>query len=441
MNASEEAITPACVAAPAVSANPVNHVPVYVTWVTVLIVVLVGKVAEWVPGLSSLPLAKIAFLVAAIAAFRKRAALAAVRVRSLKIARPAIAFMTLAILSVLFSIYKSNTLIASQAILINLMSMTLLLKVTHTHKDIERLLTGFVGAGVSLALGVLLNYHGGRADINSNFDPNEIAYALDTALPLALALRSQHAGLARLLFSVMTLFMVVSVLLTGSRGGAIGLCVVTAAVTMFPISRDASGRLKGFSFLRTLVRCGILIAAFVISWGYLPAATQERMASLLDLQSDYNADPNLNASRTVIWRRDVGLALERPIGYGLGSAEAVDGLHGGQYKTAHNSIVQALVELGILGMILYLYNYFSAWRELGRLCAAGQLPNVGGQVSTAALYARAIRVALAGNLVAGFFLSQAYCPALWMMLAIAAALVRIATPDLNRAISCREPAS
>ena len=151
----------------------------------------------------------------------------------------------------------------------------------------------------------------------------------------------------RLAMGALALMTVLSVLLTGSRGGAIGLGVLAIATLAFPLTPNADGVLKGFSVGRTILRCGLLIGAGAVAWHYLPAETQERMATLLDLGNDYNADPTLNASRTVIWKRDIGLAIERPIGYGLGSAELVDGLHGGQYRTAHNSLVEAFVELAL----------------------------------------------------------------------------------------------
>jgi O-antigen ligase len=391
----------------------------------ILIVVMVGKVSEWVPGLSSIPLAKLAFLLAVISAWRNRESLPVVRVRSLRTVRPGLAFMALAILSISFSIYKSNSLFESETIVILLLSMVLLLKVTHTFRDFERILMGFVGAGASLSLGVVLHYHGGRGEINGNFDPNDIAYALDTVLPIVVALRARSSRLGSLIMSALTVIIVLAVVLTGSRGGAIGLGVILAATIAFPLSRDRSGALRRFSLGRTLVRCTVLIVTFALAWGYLPAETRERMATLVDLKSDYSADPNLKGSRTAIWRRDIGLALERPIGYGLGSAEAVDGLGGGQYRAAHNSLVEAFVELGVLGVLLYLYSYIISWRSLARIIAASRLARSGEQEKKAALYARALRVALAANLAAGFFLSQAYSPAIWTLIATAAALLRI----------------
>jgi O-antigen ligase len=415
------------------------RVPMRINWLVLLIVVMVGKVSDWVPGLSSIPLAKIAFLIAALAAFRGQAQLPAVRVRSLRIARPAIAFMTLGVVSICFSIFKSNTLITSELILILVMSMTLLLKVTQTQQDLERLLAAFAGAAASLSIGLLLNFHGGRGSINGYFDPNDIAYALVTLLPIVLALQARPSRLGRLMMKSLAAITVVAILLTGSRGGAIGLIVVTGLVIAFPLSRDAKGGLKGFSLGRTLVRAAILLGIVAFSWNYLPVDTRDRMATLLDLGHDYNTDESLKGSRTVIWKRDVRLALERPIGYGLGSAQIVDGLNGGQYREAHNSLVQAFVELGALGLFLYLYSYFSAWRHLGRLIESVQLAPADDARQKTALYARALRIALAGNLAAGFFLSNAYSPVLWLTIALAAALVRIADGAADTTVSLASP--
>jgi hypothetical protein len=56
----------------------------------------------------------------------------------------------------------------------------------------------------------------------------------------------------------------------------------------------------------------------------------------------------------------------------------------------------------------------------------GRLRPIDHETAEAALYARALRIGLAGNAVAGFFLSQAYSYCLFMIVAICVALVRIA---------------
>jgi hypothetical protein len=402
----------------------------YVIWTVLLVSLMVGKVADWVPGLSSIPLVKIAYLFAAISAyFGAGAALAPAKIRSSRIARAALIFLGLAIASFVFSIYKSSTVSNSLYILIVLLTIMLMLRVTQTLWDVEKLLLGFAMAGVSLSVGLVLNYHGGRAFINGNFDPNDIAYALDTILPLVLALRQRQSRSGWLTMTALSFVIVLAILLTGSRGGAVGLCVVMATATAFPLSRDESGALKKFSIRRTLIRYAILVLTVSFAWGYLPADTQQRMATLVNLGDDYNADPTENGSRLLIWKQDIGMVWKRPIGYGLGSAELVDGLAGGQYRAAHNSFVEALVELGVLGLLIYVRALYITWRELGRVIMIAQDPAAGEEEQRAALYARALRTALAGNLAAGLFLSQAYSAGLWMLVATAAALVRISMPS------------
>ena len=406
---------------------PLPSVGAHLTWMAILLIVMVGKVTEWVPGISGLPLAKVAFLFVVIFTARVWHKLVPVRVISLRIAKPAIAFLILSIVSVFFSIYKSNTLITSEASVIMLVTFVMLVKITQTTHDVERMLLALVGSAVSLTAGVLLNYSGGRAHINDNFDPNDIAYVLDTLLPVVIAYGAAHSKRWKWAGYGLALLMILAILLTGSRGGVIGLGVVVLGLFAYPLRFASSGELRGFAPVGLVVKlaCVALLGGAV--WGNLPADTQERLATLVDLTHDYNADPHLNQSRTVLWRRDIELALRRPIGYGLGSAPAADGHAGGQYLTAHNSLVQAFLELGALGLVLFVWSYVISWKELGKISRTGVQKSVDRERAKAALYARALRMGLIGNFTAGFFLSEAYSPCLWMVLAICAALVHITT--------------
>lgn len=405
----------------------------------ILLIVMIGKVTEWVPGITGLPLAKIAFLFAVICTARVWQQLVPVRVRSLRIAKPALAFFVLSILSVFFSVYKSNTLIMSEASLIALITFVMLVKITQTMRDVERMLLALVGSAVSLTVGVLVHYSGGRAHINANFDPNDIAYALDTLLPIVIAFGVTHSKRRKWLAHGLALCIVLVILLTGSRGGVLGLGVVVLALIAYPLSFSKTGELRGFAPGSMIVKLAVLAVLGGVVWGSLPGVTRERLATLEDLQHDYNADPHLNAARIVLWRRDIGLALERPIGYGLGSAPTVDWRAGGQYRTAHNSFVQAFLELGVLGLLLLVWSYVVTWRELGKIARRGLQKSADHETAKAALYARALRIGLAGNVVAGFFLSQAYSYCLWMVVAICAALVRIAPTDPMEANKATRP--
>jgi hypothetical protein len=395
-------------------------------WLAIYVAVMVGQFSQWVPGLEDVPLAKIAILITALFAFRARATLRAVRLRSLTIARLALAYLVLAILSIGFSTYVSLSLAASYLIVVLLLSFVLVVKITQTERDVRRLLIALCFAAGGLTLAVLLTYSGGRARINLNFDSNDLAYGMVTALPIIRAVRITGTR-GRLLLQALSVAVIIAILLTGSRGGELGLAAVLVLLVAFPIGFTKTGELKPFRLGRFVVVLVLIAAAGAALWGYLPQESRERMASLLDLTNDYNAG-DTTASRSAIWLRNSAKVLTRPIGYGLGTSEYVDGLSGGAYRALHNSFVESLVELGMLGLFLFCASYWVTIRQLGRISALGRRKVPPADAAKACVYARALRIALVGNAVSGFFLSQSYSELLWTLIAICAALVRITLP-------------
>lgn len=402
------------------AAAPPSRAPIL--WLSIFIAIIAGRYAEWVPGLSSVPIAKIAFLFALIATLRARD-LPQIRVYRLPIAKPAIYFLSLAAISVVFSVFKSQSLNQMYGVVVSLMSFVLLVKVTQSLEDLRRLFLGLTVAAAGLALATIFSYTGGRAQINSNFDPNDLAYGLVTILPLIRSL-AVMATRRRWMFNGMVAATIVAVLLTGSRGGTMALALELVLLAAFPLGFAKNGGLKRFQLGRFIVVMAAAAALGSALWGFLPMEARERAATLLALQDDYNMTSSKDG-RTEIWRQDIDAVWERPIGYGLGASEYVNGLMGGHYRAPHNIFIQSLVELGILGFTLFVVSYSVALLRTGRVSRLGvagsSLP-----LSTAALYARALRVALSANLVAGFFLSHAYDALPWILIAVCTALVRIA---------------
>ena len=399
-------------------------------WLALYIAVVVGQFSQWVPGLANIPLAKIAILITALLAWRARATLQPVRLRSLKIARPALGFMALAILSLAFSTYLSLGLAIVYVVVVLLFSFVLIVKITQTLTDVRRLLIALCVAAAGLTLAVLFTYGGGRARINDNFDSNDLAYGMVTVLPIIRALLVTGKK-GRLILQGLTVAVIIAIVLTGSRGGEIGLGVVLLLLIAFPIGFDKTGQLKRFRLGRFIAMLGLIVALGAAVWGYLPDEARDRMASLTDLGNDYNAGDS-TASRSAIWLRNSAAVLSRPIGYGLGTSEYVDGLTGGAYRAIHNSFVESFVELGVLGLVLFCASYWVTVRQLGQVSSLGRGTAPSGDTAKACIYARALRIALAGNAVSGFFLSQAYSELLWTVIAISAALVRIslAAPEV-----------
>jgi O-antigen ligase len=172
-----------------------------------------------------------------------------------------------------------------------------------------------------------------------------------------------------------------------------------------------------------------LAAVGLVSWPMLPTETRERLVTFTDLGNDYNLQSGHDA-RTDIWARSMKSLLHRPIGFGMGAFGVVDMSTGGQFRAAHNSEVQIAVELGFLGLFLYLRMQWLSWNTLGRfveLGRAGESDKSGAagasdQTAERAILAANLRVSLIGNLVAGFFLSQAYSSLIWLLFGLIAGM-------------------
>lgn len=401
-------------------------------WLTAaFIVLLIGRLAEYLPGLQSLPLVKIVALLLLLALLFARTEGTDASGLHTPLARNALAILVLAILSMSFSIWKSQTFLFMK----NEMPVLILLFVAvsrgaSSYYIGRRLLTAFAFCGVMLAVFAAIGYGGGRASVESWYDTNDLAYVLVTLLPVFVALRALATGIWRWFWLGQCGLAAVVIALTGSRGGTIALALV-AAWYVFVGAQAMKRKNRVSSFFKSMALAVVLVVAAVVAWPFLPAETRERLQSITDLGSDYNLQAGNRDSRTDIWKRALTELAGRPIGFGLNAFPAVDGRTGGIYHTAHNSVVLVTVELGVVGGILYLRLYLLAWRQLGRrirgdqeqdAAEAGATANSleaapASEASERAVIAANLRIALLGNFVAGFFLSQCYSFLIWGMLA------------------------
>ena len=231
---------------------------------------------------------------------------------------------------------------------------------------------------------------------NDLLGPNLQAVAL--ILPLALALnravgREETRG-RRVMYALVAGLMVLGTLMTASRGGlvATGVAVVVLALAGRP---EARGRLLGFSAV------GAAAAAAV--WLYHPMGLATRTFESVTSSS----------GRTEIW--EVGAAACRTycsFGSGWGTfpsvyAETQASVPGarvlvgeGAYQP-HSVWLLAVIELGILGLILMVAAFLLTIREASKLSATRRGPAMS---------------ALAGLLMGLFFLSGMEFKFFWMVL-------------------------
>jgi O-antigen ligase len=235
-------------------------------------------------------------------------------------------------------------------------------------------------------------------------DPNHLAMSLVAIVPLAATFALfWRSWLLRLLGAVAAGLAVTAIVLTHSRGGALGLAL---AVVLWALS--------GAKRLRALAIVGALAAAVTF---FAPKSFWERTETIAAYEEDVSAQGR-------IWAWEVASAInrDRPIaGVGAGAFRYAWPLYAppearGAAFVAHNIFLSELGELGLVGFMLFLV-FLS--RALAGAFKAARHPTVGP-------LARAVAAGLSGyilcDMMSGYVLSAHF----FLLVALAAAAERLA---------------
>jgi O-antigen ligase len=385
--------------------------------------IAVGRIGELVPGLGSLPLAKIAMGIGITLLIIKWKRLPKLSADTTSLSRTVVALAAIAIVTAPFSIWPGNSFqFLTLQLPVIAAAVIVCCKISYTWDVLRGIMRTLVIAAVALALTALSAFHGGRASATSSYDTNDLAYVLVSILPLAAAFAlTARTKMKRLINAGVCLVLLSALLLTSSRGGFFGLLAMLAVLVLMPLRRPQDGRSRN----RIILPVAGLVCASMLVWSYLPAATRERLSTVLQLGSDYNMDSTNNTSRSGIWKRNFAAALQRPVGYGVDAFPMVDFRTGGKFKAAHNSYLEVLVELGFLGLLLFMRMYLLSWRALQRVRQRLLVVAPSEEHDQILVFARMLQVALVGNAISGFFLSMAYNTLLWVLFAVVIASVSL----------------
>lgn len=172
------------------------------------------------------------------------------------------------------------------------------------------------------------------------FDANEVSVKLAMVLPLAVWLLQQPHWLWRALALAYFPAAILTILLTGSRTGAVVLAVGLLAFVPLVWRSGWIGKTAA----ALLLVAGVIAVANVV-----PHKTIERIFST----GKEVSSGTLN-ERSVIWGHAYEEWAEQPWhGHGIGSFRRVINPHNVDY-TAHNSFVAIAVEQGVVGLLLYI---------------------------------------------------------------------------------------
>ena len=371
--------------------------------------VVVTRLSDALPGLQ---IAKVTLLLATALALhspsRSRITMASPDVRL------GIALFALSVLSIITSVWPSLTYrhITSTSLLLA-WCFILLISCIKTPGD-AAFITWALMISVSSLAWVYLAAPPGTA-ITETYDRNDIAFVLSMGLCIGLGNTLFAKGWQRWVAIAVIVTTLLGIVKTGSRAGFVTL----AAVGLYVLWRYRS---------RALVPGLLSIAAIALLVGvFAQAGYWDRMSTMFPgSQSEdvagYDAG-GLYAARWTVWVTGLKLLLSNPIlGVGAGAYEIGEGLSHqgvGKWSAAHNSFIQVGAELGVPGLVAFVWfvaRGFTNSRHAARAMRRRQLwPRY-------QWLPEALTLSLLAYVVAGFSLSQGYSIMLYTLLAVATAL-------------------
>lgn len=287
-----------------------------------------------------------------------------------------------------------------------LLVTVILVDVCATQMGIEPILWSALAGAAVAGGGALFSVFalGDRRATGPLEDPNDLAYVLIAALPLAVALAYHRRwGSRNLLLTGIAVLLLLAAAATLSRGAAVG---ATVAIVWL-IARRAL-RPGAVIAIVGLLAAGVLVIFLSASSLILDAFDQKRFVAADNVDS-----------RLLRWQAAGRILAENPwFGAGPGGVRsnyvAASGLAeiAEQTPVTHNMYLEVGADLGVLGLLLFVGIIVLAFvsAERARRHGAPHLSVVATQASLLAIVAMS------------YFLSEEYYMSLWSMIAVACAL-------------------
>ena len=235
-------------------------------------------------------------------------------------------------------------------------------------------------------------------------DTNEFGLAILFFLPFAFysALSVGNRWLRIGLFGLSGL-LVVSIIATGSRGAVVGFLALCIAL---------------WSKSKHKFVVGLGLAVLVVAlWFAAPSAYRVRVASILNYQQEENATVRRDA-----WKAGLSMFMHHPL-LGVGPTNfpiEYGNQTGSKWIAAHSLYMQALAELGTVGVVWALFLIVYIFRTAR--ASQRRLHKLGGPLKFPWATANAVEASFISFLVAGAFLSCLYYSYVWLLAGLAVIL-------------------
>ena len=265
------------------------------------------------------------------------------------------------------------------------------------------------------------------------YDGNDIGVVYMVGLPLAVVLLRSRSRALQLLGIITMAGILASLVLTASRGGFLGLILGGLAVVVLS---------PGWGPIQKILIVAVPAMGMVL---FAPDGYWDQMGTILNPQDDYNLTSE--TGRMAIWTRGLGYVAQYPV-FGLGPDNFVragwfisdvgrSGLVGASIRdqAPHNTFLQVWAELGSVGLGIWLG--ILAYGALAPLRLRKRMPRWWldrGSPDQRFLYLMAsyLPACFVGFSATTFFVSHAYTPIFYCLVAILAGTMVIGERKLLR---------
>jgi O-antigen ligase len=397
---------------------PAGSFKISILVLTFLMLVIVGRIQEIVPGLQYISLGKIA-LGLAVTCYMMTTRCHDFYLFSFPQIKYLMYLFALGFCSTLFSYWPSESLkFMLFSFAANLFMIFFLIKIIGAYEELGTVLWGLMVPLMILAVVALSSGGEGRASASATYDPNDLALVMISFLPLFFYMMQKATGVKKLLLFGVNSVLLAAMLATQSRSGFVAFCVVTAIILI----RERARLIK-------IIFGGIIVV--LVLYFVTPVEFWARM-KIVGTEQDYNMSEG--GGRLEIWKRGLGLVVTHPI-FGVGPnafpvAEGtthVDELTGntGKWSTAHSSYLLVAGEFGIPGLILYVLLIISSIRSLRRVRTSLR------EDSDLLWLCKGLEVSLYGFMTAGLFLSQTFSSAFFLLIGFSVVTEILAAKELH----------
>jgi O-antigen ligase len=327
-------------------------------------------------------------------------------------------------LSAPFSIYPGGCFAyVTDSLWKDIVLICLILAYGTSRKSIDNMVWAFLLAVSVFSAVAFFTGGAGRFEFIESYDPNENALLFVMCFPFAFWKTIELKGRKKLLMAGLCVLLVIGIILTGSRGGFLGLFAVIAACIL------QYRRVKHVSLLPFLL---IPAVVFGIIYFYGSTEYKERIGSIFDTENNYNYTSS--TGRINVWKQGIDMMMNNPLlGVGVQQFESAHGrtyrLEGGKWSAAHNILIQVGAELGFPGLIAYCFIMFIVVMKLRKVASIKLDSN--GIFSPNTMTSNSLIGSWIGFMVSGFFLSVAYSNVFFLLFSLSCAFLNFEARPLE----------